>query len=71
VTLEGLEKGKTYYFFLEGMDTKRNISTDDNHGHWYQFTMTDLKPNISGVTICQVDNRSAKFIGGQISVRTV
>ena len=61
VTLEGLEKGKTYYFFLEGMDTKRNISTDDNHGHWYQFTMTDLKPNISGVTICQVDNRSAKI----------
>ena len=61
VTLEGLEMGKTYYFFLEGMDTKRNISTDDNHGQWYQFTMTNVKPNISGVTICQVDNRSAKI----------
>ena len=61
VTLEGLEMGKTYYFFLEGMDTKRNISTDDNHGHWYQFTMTNVKPKISGVTICQVDNRSAKI----------
>ncbi len=61
VTLEGLEMGKTYYFFLEGMDTKRNISTDDNHGQWYQFTMTNVKPNISGVTICQVDHRSAKI----------
>ena len=61
VTLEGLEMGKTYYFFLEGMDTKRNITTDDNHGQWYQFTMTNVKPNISGVTICQVDNRSAKI----------
>lgn len=61
VTLEGLEMGKTYYFFLEGMDTKHNISTDDNHGQWYQFTMTNVKPNISGVTICQVDNRSAKI----------
>lgn len=61
VTLEGLEMGKTYYFFLEGMDTKRNISTDDNHGLWYQFTMTNVNPQISGVTICQVDNRSAKI----------
>ena len=61
VTLEGLEMGKTYYFFLEGMDTKRNMTTDDNHGQWYQFTMTNVKPNISGVTICQVDHRSAKI----------
>lgn len=61
VTLEGLEMGQTYYFFLEGMDTKRNMTTDDNHGQWYQFTMTNVKPNISGVTICQVDNRSAKI----------
>ena len=63
VTLEGLEMGKTYYFFLEGMDVSpnRNITTDDNHGQWYQFTMTNVKPNISGVTICQVDNRSAKI----------
>lgn len=61
VTLEGLEMGQTYYFFLEGMDTKHNISSDDNHGQWYQFTMTDVKPKISGVTICQVDNRSAKI----------
>ncbi len=61
VILEGLEMGKTYYFFLEGMDTKHNISTDDNHGQWYQFTMTNVKPKISGVTICQVDHRSAKI----------
>ena len=61
VTLEGLEMGKTYYFFLEGMDPKRNISRDDNHGQWYQFTMTNVKPKISGVTICQVDHRSAKI----------
>ena len=61
VILEGLEMGQTYYFFLEGMDTKHNITSDDNHGQWYQFTMTDVKPKISGVTICQVDNRSAKI----------
>lgn len=61
VTLEGLEEGKTYYFFLEGMDTKRNITTDDNHGQWYQFTMTPTETTISGVTICQVDHRSAKI----------
>lgn len=61
VTIEGLTTGETYYFFLEGMDTKRNLSTDDNHGQWYQFTMEPATTNISGVTICQVDNRSAKI----------
>ena len=61
VTIEGLEMGATYYFFLEGMDTKRNLTTDDNHGQWYQFTMVPTTTNISGVTICQVDNRSAKI----------
>ena len=61
VTLTGLTPGATYYFYLEGMDTKRNIAKDDNHGQWYQFTMT-LEPTvISGVTICQVDHRSAKI----------
>ena len=61
VTLEGLEPGQTYYFFLEGMDTKRNLTTDDNHGQWYKFTMTPATTTISGVTICQVDHRSAKI----------
>ena len=61
VTLTGLVPGQTYYFFLEGMDTKGNLSTDDNHGYWYKFTMTFTKTTISGVTICQVDNRSAKI----------
>ena len=61
LTLENLEKGQTYYFFLEGMDTKRNLTTDDNHGQWYQFTMTSAETKISGVTICQVDHRSAKI----------
>lgn len=61
ITLSGLEMGKTYYFFLEGMDTKRNMTTDDNHGQWYQFTMIPTETTISGVTICQVDNRSAKI----------
>lgn len=61
VTLENLIPGKTYYFFLEGMDTKRNMTTDDNHGQWYSFVMTSNKPSISGVTICQVDHRSAKI----------
>jgi len=61
VTLTGLIPGQTYYFYLEGMDTKRNISTDDNHGYWYQFTMTPATTTIKGVTICQVDHRSAKI----------
>lgn len=61
VTLENLVPGKTYYFFLEGMDTKRNLTTDDNHGQWYSFVMTTTKTKISGVTICQVDNHSAKI----------
>ena len=61
VTLENLEPNQTYYFFLEGMDTKRNMTTDDNHGQWYTFTMTPATTTISGVTICQVDHRSAKI----------
>lgn len=61
ITLTDLTPGATYYFFLEGMDTKRNITTDDNHGYWYKFTMTPAGTTISGVTICQVDNRSAKI----------
>lgn len=61
VTLTGLTAGVTYYFFLEGKDVKSNISTDDNHGQWYSFTMTSTVTQISGVTICQVDHRSAKI----------
>ena len=61
VTLEGLVMGQTYYFYLEGTDVKNNATVDDNHGQWYQFTMTNVAPNISGVTICQVDHRSAKI----------
>jgi len=61
ITLTGLIPGQTYYFFLEGKDTKNNISTDDNHGYWYSFTMTPTSTQIKGVTICQVDHRSAKI----------
>ena len=61
LTLNGLIPGQIYYFFLEGMDTKHNMSTDDNHGQWYTFTMALEPINISGVTICQVDHRSAKI----------
>ena len=61
VILTGLIPGQKYYFFLEGMDTKKNITTDDNHGYWYEFTMTPISTTIKGVTICQVDHRSAKI----------
>ncbi len=61
VTLTGLTPGQTYYFFLEGVDPHGNITTDDNHGYWYKFTMTSTATQIKGVTICQVDNRSAKI----------
>lgn len=61
ITLNGLTPGATYYFYLGGVDTKQNISIDDNHGLWYKFTMTTEPLIISGVTICQVDHRSAKI----------
>ena len=61
ITLTNLVPGQTYYFFLEGVDTKRNLTTDDNHGYWYSFTMTPKLTEIKGVTICQVDHRSAKI----------
>ena len=61
LTINGLVPGQTYYFFLEGMDTQRNMTTEDNHGQWYKFTMTLEPVTISGVTICQVDHRSAKI----------
>jgi len=59
--IDGLQSGVTYYFFLEGIDVRRNISTDDNHGYWYSFTMDPVLASIEGLTICQVDNRSAKI----------
>ena len=61
LTLTGLTPNATYYFYLEGVDTKKNISKDNNHGQWYSFTMTLEPIEISGVTICQVDHRSAKI----------
>lgn len=61
ITLTGLTPGATYYFYLSGMDTKRNVSVEDNHGLWYDFTMVLEPVTISGVTICQVDHRSAKI----------
>ena len=61
VTLTGLIPGQTYYFFLEGVDPYGNITTDDNHGYWYKFTMTSTETQIKGITICQVDHRSAKI----------
>ena len=61
LTLKDLTPGATYYFYLEGIDTKRNPAKDDNHGQWYSFTMTYEPITISGVTICQVDHRSAKI----------
>ena len=61
ITLNGLISGQTYYFFLEGMDTQRNVAMDDNHGQWYTFTMIPELTTISGVTICQVDHQSAKI----------
>lgn len=61
LVLNGLTPGLTYYFYLEGMDTKRNIATDNNHGQWYSFVMTSPETTIKDVTICQVDHRSAKI----------
>lgn len=59
VTIGGLTPGKTYYFYLVGHDVKMNFTTDDNHGKWYSWTQTLENANISGVTICQVTDKSA------------
>ncbi|HSQ42576.1 MAG TPA: glycoside hydrolase family 9 protein, partial [Fibrobacteraceae bacterium] len=40
VEVDGLVEGETYYFYLVGMDVRKNTTTDDNHGDWYSFTMT-------------------------------
>jgi hypothetical protein len=61
VTIGGLTQGVTYYFYLVGYDVKKNVTTDDNHGKWYSFTMTNGTATISGLTICQVTNNSAKI----------
>lgn len=61
VTINGLTPGQTYYFYLVGHDVKKNYTTDDNHGQWYNWTQVATDANISGVTICQVTNNSARI----------
>lgn len=56
-----LAPGRTYYFYLKGQDIRRNVSTEDNHGEWYSFTMTSNPATISSVRICQVDDQSARI----------
>lgn len=60
VQIDGLTPGQTYYFYLIGYDVKKNYTTDDNHGQWYSWTQTSTSVEITGVTICQVTNNSAK-----------
>lgn len=61
VQVSGLENGKTYYFYLQGMDIRHNVSVEDNHGEWYSFKMVSNPAQIKDVRICQVDNTSAKI----------
>jgi hypothetical protein len=61
VQASGLTEGKTYYFYLEAMDIRRNTSSDDNHGQWYSFVMKSSAATISDVRICQVDDQTAKI----------
>lgn len=61
VTISGLSAGTIYYFYLVGHDVKKNYTTDDNHGKWYSWVQTASSVQISGVTICQVTNNSAKI----------
>lgn len=61
VTIGGLTPGQTYYFYLVGHDVRQNYTTDDNHGQWYSWVQTASAVQISGVTICQVTNNSAKI----------
>jgi len=60
VLAQKLTEGKTYYFYLESSDIRKNISTDDNHGNWYSFVMKSSSAQISDVRICQVDDQNAK-----------
>ncbi|MDY3921214.1 MAG: glycoside hydrolase family 9 protein [Hallerella porci] len=61
VTIDGLTPGAKYYFYLVGHDVKKNYTTDDNHGQWYNWDQVAEAANLSGVTICQVTNNSAKI----------
>ena len=61
VLAEGLEQGVTYYYYLEGQDIRRNLSKEDNHGEWYSFVMVATPATISGVRICQVEDKTAKI----------
>lgn len=61
VLAQNLEEGKTYYFYLESSDIRKNISIDNNHGYWYSFVMRSNVAQISDVRICQVDDQNAKI----------
>lgn len=62
VMLDNLDANTDYVFSLVGMDVRRNVSVDDNHGEWYPFsTSNDALPaaQFEAVRICNVTHNQA------------
>jgi hypothetical protein len=62
VIIEGLTPATTYYFMIEGMDVRRNVSVEDNHGEWYSFTTTTtpIPPaQNQGIRVCNITDKQA------------
>ncbi|MDB5106199.1 MAG: glycoside hydrolase family 9 [Fibrobacteres bacterium] len=61
VDIKGLTPNTTYWFWLQGIDIRRNVSTDKNGGAFYTFTTQSSLPlaAITGVKVCNETHESA------------
>lgn len=62
IVLTGLTPATTYYFYLKGMDIRRNVSEDKNGGAYYKFTtLSAARPPalITGVKVCNETDSKA------------
>ncbi len=60
VEIKGLQPNTSYWFWLEGMDVRRNVASDKNGGEYYKFTTkASAAAVISGVRVCNETHESA------------
>jgi hypothetical protein len=61
VEIKGLVPNTTYWFWLKGMDIRRNVTEDKNGGEYYSFTTktASVDPQFSGVRVCNETHESA------------
>lgn len=61
VEIKGLTPNTTYWFWLKGMDVRRNITEDKNGGQYYSFTTKTaaVAAQISNVRVCNETHESA------------